>query len=183
MKRKILIKELKRVRNELVTKGLYGMGMNKDSDYDKAFLDVINALEGKENPLEYIETDITLAEFLGWEERTEYKASEDKFLLKDDYLLYWNFAYDDWLPADGVSLNRLQELRDAKKIESKKYYAKIKGAELIDKENVYWNWDNNQRSLFVGGKCSVSEFLTKFTKEKWASIGINDTNADFEEVK
>lgn len=62
------------------------------------------------------------------------------------------------------------------------YYAKIKGWEL-SKGNIYWNANVREKSLFIQGKSQVGIFKTKLTKYEWNELGINDTNADFEEVE
>ena len=72
MKRELLIKELKRVREELVERGAGNYGMNNGSGLAFDFTTIINSLKSTEL-FKYTETDITLAEFLGWEEDVEYK--------------------------------------------------------------------------------------------------------------
>lgn len=67
------------------------------------------------------------------------------------------------------------------------YCAKIKGWELNTSGNVFWNYRYNVErlilsKLFVASKENVGSFKTKMTIEDWNKIGINDTNADFEEV-
>lgn len=62
------------------------------------------------------------------------------------------------------------------------YYAKIKGWELSDL-NIYWNAFVERGSVFPQGKTQVGIYTTKLTKEEWNELGINDTNADFEEVE
>ena len=67
------------------------------------------------------------------------------------------------------------------------YYAKIKGWELATTTITFWNYRHIIErpilsKLYVGGKEGVDSFKTKMTKEEWNKIGINDTNADFEEV-
>ena len=68
------------------------------------------------------------------------------------------------------------------------YYAKIKGWELAAINSMFWNYHYIVErpilsKLYVGSKGSVDSFKTKMTKEEWNKIGINDTNADFEEVE
>lgn len=67
--------------------------------------------------IEALEKEITLAEFLGWEENVEYKCHDDKFIIMDDELYIWNHTKRDWIDAYGVSMNRFGQLRQAKKIE------------------------------------------------------------------
>lgn len=67
------------------------------------------------------------------------------------------------------------------------YYAKIKGWELTSGKNIFWNYSRYNVSpmlsrFHVDNKHDEYSIKTKMTKEEWESIGINDTNADFEEV-
>lgn len=69
------------------------------------------------------------------------------------------------------------------------YYAKIKGWEHIGygHETMYWMFDKTNNSLYVSGTYkfkfhAYGEHNTKFTIDEWNKLGINDTNADFEEV-
>lgn len=66
-----------------------------------------------------------------------------------------------------------------------RYYAKIKGWELIHIEAVkaYWCLDIDDLFISTNGDLDVGEYHTKMTKTEWNEIGINDSNADFEEVK
>lgn len=68
------------------------------------------------------------------------------------------------------------------------YYAKVKGWELATTTVVFWNYRHIVErpilsKLYVGGKESVDSFKTKMTIEQWNKLGINDINADFEEVE
>lgn len=57
----------------------------------------------------------------------------------------------------------------------------MKGWELYGYNNYYWNYYIEDK-LFVDYKCENEHYKTKFTKSEWAELGINDSNADFEEV-
>ena len=68
------------------------------------------------------------------------------------------------------------------------YYAKIKGWALAESERAFWNYRLNVLSpmlprLYAGRKEDEVFVKTKMTIEEWNGIGINDTNADFEEVE
>ena len=72
-------------------------------------------------------------------------------------------------------------------VEEQLYYAKIKGWELTTNENVFWNYCSTIFNpifsrLRVNNKEDKDLVKTKMTKEEWNELGINDTNADFEEV-
>ena len=71
------------------------------------------------------------------------------------------------------------------------YYAKIKGCELIGDEHeiMYWMFDKPNNSLYVSDTYkfnfpveSYHMHDTKLTIYEWNKLGINDTNADFEEA-
>lgn len=67
------------------------------------------------------------------------------------------------------------------------YYAKVKGWELTNDKNIFWNYRSALLSpmlsrLYVSDKESNDIVKTKLTKEEWDELGINDTNADFREV-
>ena len=66
-----------------------------------------------------------------------------------------------------------------------RYYAKIKGWELIHIEAVkaYWCLDIDDLFISTNGDLDIGEDHTKMTKTEWNEIGINDSNADFEKVE
>lgn len=61
------------------------------------------------------------------------------------------------------------------------YYAKIKGWE-VSRGNIYWSLIVQDKSVFPQDKSNSRIHKTKLTKNAWNELGINDTNADFEEV-
>ena len=63
------------------------------------------------------------------------------------------------------------------------YYAKIKGWEHIGTSTYYFGYDEDNDSLEVTYLESNYRFAFSLTKEHWNKLGINDTNADFEEVE
>lgn len=70
-------------------------------------------------------------------------------------------------------------------VEEPLYYAKPKGWELIHLEAVkpYWCLEIDDLFISTNGDLDVGEYHTKMTKTEWNELGINDSNADFEEVK
>lgn len=62
------------------------------------------------------------------------------------------------------------------------YYAKIKGWEHVGTSTYYFGYDEDNDSLEVMYLESNYRFAFSLTKERWNKLGINDTNADFEEV-
>ena len=68
------------------------------------------------------------------------------------------------------------------------YYAKIKGWELTEGESVFWKsciiTENPMLPrLYTGSKEEDGFARTKMTIQYWNKVGINETNADFEEVE
>lgn len=68
------------------------------------------------------------------------------------------------------------------------YYAKIKGWALSSSKSSFWNYRSvvevpTLPILYIGDKEGGEFFKTKMTKEEWNNLGINETNADFEEVE
>lgn len=64
------------------------------------------------------------------------------------------------------------------------FYAKVKGHELLmDKDNMYWNFAEDDCELGILDNSEIGSYKTKFTKQQWNNLGIDDTNADFEGVE
>ena len=63
------------------------------------------------------------------------------------------------------------------------YYAKIKGWEHVGTSSYYFGYDEDNDSLEVTYLESNYSFAFSLTKKHWNKLGINDTNADFEEVE
>ena len=64
------------------------------------------------------------------------------------------------------------------------YYARMKGSNLV-MDDIYTYWRKVLGVSKLGLGCKQHEDVlvkTKMTKEEWNELGINDTNADFEEV-
>ncbi|MFE2777528.1 DUF1642 domain-containing protein [Aerococcus urinaeequi] len=61
------------------------------------------------------------------------------------------------------------------------YYAKIKGWE-VSKGDIYWSLIVQEKLVFPQDQSDPRIHKTKLTKKAWNKIGVNDTNADFEEV-
>lgn len=142
MKRELLIKELKRVREELVERGAGNYGMNNGSAMDDNFKRIIDNLEDA-NLIKYTETDITLADFLGWEEDTEYEYDCDRFkIMGDELFIYNSCAVEGWLDAYDVSINGFEELRNAKKVE-KRYIVPLPNLKTSDGEQQYLTHADN----------------------------------------
>lgn len=69
-----------------------------------------------------------------------------------------------------------------------RYYAKIKGWKISSDDEVYWNYTpqstrGNNDEIFVSDNTPIGSTKVKLTKDYWILLGINDSNADFEEVE
>lgn len=65
------------------------------------------------------------------------------------------------------------------------YYARMKGSNLV-MDDIYTYWRKALGVSKLGLGCKQHEDVlvkTKMTREEWNELGINDTNADFEEVE
>ena len=64
------------------------------------------------------------------------------------------------------------------------YHALIKGHDVSNSDDIYWNYDKYDNDVFVSRLYpSHDNFLTEMSKLEWVKLGINDSNADFIEVK
>ena len=63
------------------------------------------------------------------------------------------------------------------------YRALIKGHEVSNSYDIYWNYDKCDEDVFVSRLYPTHDnFLTEMSKLEWVKLGINDSNADFVEV-
>lgn len=98
----------------------------------------------------------------------------------------WKKEYD-WISENSETFARAW-LDGYEVEEDQKYYALIKGHELLADHDAlsftYWNFNMSNGYLLHGNQFSKqSRFLTKMTKEEWFELGINDSNADFVKVE
>lgn len=131
--------------------------------------------------------EITLAEFLGWEEGKEYKCLGEIYRINNDALQVvdfngkWKYTYMDML--NYKVLRNAEKLHKPTKHEPL-YYAKIKGWELIKNSKfIYWSADSEGKNIFLNDKNIFRNCRVALTKPEWAILGINDSNADFERVE
>ena len=63
------------------------------------------------------------------------------------------------------------------------YHALIKGYDVSNSDDIYWNYDKYDNDVFVSRLYpSHDNFLTEMSKSEWNGLGINDSNADFVKV-
>ena len=86
-------------------------------------------------------------------------------------------------PENGWISGFIEDLKNLVE-EEQKYYALIKGHELTDSYNVYWNYDKFDCSVFVTRLHPLHDnFITEMSKSEWNELGINDSNADLIKVE
>lgn len=155
--------------------------------------------EGPMHEAEKLRYPITLAEFLGWEEGVEYRRGGNILKVEGNHLL--DKRPDGKFHNTICSTAELIDLRNATKYELK-YYAKVKGWELIENSKViywdvdneewelmenskltHWNVDSEERDVFIGTDSHDSRYQTSLTIKEWNELGITDKNADFVPVE
>ena len=134
--------------------------------------------------------DVSLAEFLGWEENVEYRRNGKIYKVKGEKLMILENDYHrkkvhtkTWEVVWEVV-----DLKNAEKHEPK-YFARIKGWELLPNDIYYFRWDEKRQTLTLGsndtkiqskGRADVFSYMTK---EEWKKHGVNEDNAEFFEEK
>lgn len=131
--------------------------------------EVLNALcELKQPP--------TLCDFLGWEEGKEYEWRGDKYRIQSDIVQVYDKEDGMWFDS-SEELNDYLRLRQAKKVEPK-YYAKIKGWELVGNDICYF-YKASDKKIYL----TTARHAKHLTRTEWNELGIDDSNADFEEIE
>ena len=91
----------------------------------------------------------------------------------------------EWVASNGELFARAW--LDGYTVEEQKYFAKIKGHENIGSDDKYWNYCITDESLDIGDNKVhadvLAEYVLNATKDEWENLGINDDNADFEEME
>lgn len=119
---------------------------------------------------------ITLADFLGLEEGNSYKRRGEVYKIKGNHILKLK-GNSKWYYVN-LPLWSLLDLRQAAKTESKKYYAKVKGWELLGSD-ICCFYQASDKNIYLTSK----KYADYLIKTEWNKLGINDSNADFEEVE
>lgn len=125
------------------------------------------------NIIEYLRQPTKLAEFLGWKENEIYTCFANQYSIKNDELCFLNYK-NEWRQA--CSYQELMDIKQqAKKIESKKYYLKLKGeyGKFIDKKSgfTFLNYRKNVKTYFLGSAGDdVTGYKTQFTYEEIKNI-------------
>ena len=111
----------------------------------------------------------TLLEFLGWEEGAEYIYDEYKYKVINDTLFFMRTGFD-WIRYSMVNFSRMKQ---AKKVEPKKYHLKLK-----QKYIYFFNNFGLRNVLAFNGKttmisytfCENDKLQTEFTEEEINNI-------------
>ena len=118
--------------------------------------------------LEILKQPITLADFLGWEEDVEYNAFDERYKVVNNELYWFNDRYNEWIKSDYDE--ELINFQQAKKIQPKKYYLKLKGSYRefygIKNNSIYLNFDKTNGRLFLSNSNNYEACRTQFTKEE-----------------
>ena len=86
-------------------------------------------------------------------------------------------AYSD--PENGWISGFIEDLKNLVEKEPL-YHALIKGHDVSNSDDIYWNYDKYDNDVFVSRLYpSHDNFLTELSKSEWNELGINDSNADF----
>lgn len=133
--------------------------------------------KGLMHEAEKLRYPITLAEFLGWEEGEEYEDyAGNKYRYHNGKIERCD-SYGHWASISYIWRDEnLNELRSYKKVEDIKYYAKIKGWELISSTYCHFGLDDLSELEVVD---RIDGY--RLSKSEWNELGITDKNADFEE--
>lgn len=123
------------------------------------------------NIIEYLRQPTTLTEFLGWEENEIYTCFANQYSIKNDELCFLNYK-NEWRQA--CSYQELMDIKkQAKKVESKKYYLKLKfkyNDFLCKRENETYINLNSADEYFLDLKDNIYTCQTQFTDEEIKNI-------------
>lgn len=95
---------------------------------------------------------------------------------------HWERTYD-WYQNNTLEFVLAYLTQEYEIEEGPLYYAKIKGWEHVGTSSCYFGYDEDNDSLEITYLDSNYRFAFSLTKKHWNKLGINDTNADFEEAE
>ena len=135
-----------------------------------------------------LETLVVPTDLGEWLKSRELGESGAYFSTIDALFHYWDYAPDTEV-FNFISQNKKELIeviigsREYEVEEEPLYYALIKGHELVDSYDIYWNVDRSDYGVFVSRLHPPHDnFITELSKEAWNELGINETNADLIEV-
>lgn len=121
--------------------------------------------------LEGLRQPITLAGLLCWEEDIEYENLGKRYKMINNKLYYFNDVSNKWITsAFNEKFDEFIEFQQAKKIQPKKYYLRLKEKYRkfygITKDFDYLNFYKNTNYFFVSNSTSFEEYQAQFTLEE-----------------
>ena len=135
-----------------------------------------------------LETLVVPAELGKWLQSRRIGDSGVYFSTIDSLFHYWDYAPNREV-FNFISQNKKELIEvilgtRGYRVESPLCQALIKGHELADGYDIYWNCDKSDYGVFVSRLHPLNDnFITEMSKEDWNELGINDSNADFVKVE
>lgn len=105
--------------------------------------------------------------------------------LRDDFRKGYSYLFvDDENHINSYTHSRFLEDYDIIEYhkEELKFYARYKGSINLYQDYNYYNYLAWKGVCVISDKGEVFDSIIQMTKSEWSELGINDTNADFEEV-
>lgn len=143
-----------------------------------------------------IEKPVVPKWFDEWYKAMKYAGDSDTFIIKvilsvNHYGRYCDYSRDDGLfDTDQFTYisenftNVINAIQFGYEVEQEPlYYAKIKGWKHIGTSSYYFGLEEDLEILEVTILENNYRYAFALTKEHWNKLGINDRNADFEEVQ
>ena len=114
---------------------------------------------------------------------TKYREKYDLYTalrLLENNTLVWSPIYE-WYRMNTHDFVNAFLTGEYEVEEDQKYYALIKGHEILSNNVKYWVCDERyKQTVFINFRNPLSDMFTnKLTKKEWNDLGVNDTNADF----
>ena len=117
---------------------------------------------------------------------TRYREKYDLYLalrLLENNTFVWGQIYE-WYRMNTQKFVNAYLTGEYEVEEEPLYHALIKGHDVSNSDDIYWNYDKYDNDVFVSRLYpSHDNFLTEMSKSEWNGLGINDSNADFVRVK
>ena len=117
---------------------------------------------------------------------TRYREKYDLYpalRLLENNTLVWGEIYE-WYRMNTRKFVNAYLTGEYEAEEEPMYQALIKGHEVADGYDIYWNCDKSDCGVFVSRLHPLNDnFITEMSKEAWNELGINDSNADLIKVE
>ena len=117
---------------------------------------------------------------------TRYREKYDLYpalRLLENNTLVWGQIYE-WYRMNTHKFVNAYLTGEYEVDEEPMYQALIKGHEVADGYDIYWNCDKSDCGVFVSRLHPLDDnFITEMSKEAWNELGIDDSNADLIKVE